>query len=125
MTHSNEQIIAYLQGKLTPQERATLLEEAQHDEALRKAIMAQMETSALLFLHESQADVEEGQQQLRTFKTRLRAKDGYTPPNKAGVMLPFCSWACSRCGSSCLNQPPLSPRSACKRCVYPMGNTAK
>ena len=74
MTHSNEQIIAYLQGKLTPQERATLLEEAQHDEALRKAIMAQMEISALLFLHESQADVEEGQQQLRTFKTRLRRK---------------------------------------------------
>ena len=74
MTHSNEQIIAYLQGKLTPQERATLLEEAQHDEALRKAIMAQMETSALLFLHESQADAEEGQQQLRTFKTRLRRK---------------------------------------------------
>ena len=74
MTHSNEQIIAYLQGKLTPQERTTLLEEAQHDEALRKAIMAQMETNALLFLHESQADVEEGRQQLRTFKTRLRHK---------------------------------------------------
>jgi len=38
MTHTNEQIIAYLQGKLTPQERATLLEEAQHDEALRKGL---------------------------------------------------------------------------------------
>lgn len=74
MTHTNEQIIAYLQGKLTPQERATLLEEAQHDEALRTAIMAQMEANALLLLHESQTNMEEGERQLRAFKTRLRRK---------------------------------------------------